>query len=218
MPTDLVDLLQEVEQQEASEPGQFEDFLNRPIPENKVDETTEEVPFGMTALQLKSAGWSLVYHRKDRDPRPVNNNMRRQVLETKDAEGNLVFQANKPTQAPFRGKLRCRLHSKDDQRADWDEMGLSTCGKSNMNNLFDVRQHMLHKHKIEWATIEERRLRIEREEDRAMQQRILTLATENAGVVTPVATSEAIPSSFVVNCDDCEHIEEAGIKIGPSIR
>lgn len=211
----LTELMQEGEEQEAAEPGTFRDaLLNLPIPENKVTDAEDQaVPFPMTPHELKSAGWSIVYHRKDRDARLVNNNMRAQVLATKDASEVLVFQANKPTQEPFRGTLRCRLHSDDPKRAEWDELGLPLCSKATMRTPLDVRQHMSHKHKAEWAVIEEIRQRTERQEDRAVQMRILALAGESVRVEQVTDTR---PTNYVEVCAVCEHQEEAGIKVAAS--
>lgn len=213
MSTDLSTLLQEVESQEAAEPGAFQEALvNLPIAEREILETVDQpVPFGMTAVELKSAGWSIVYHRKDRDARIVNNNMRKQVLDTRDAQKGLVFQANKPTQSPFRGALLCRLHVEDEKRTSWDELGLPVCKKSNMRTPLDVRMHMQHKHKIEWQAIEEIRQRVERDEDRALQQRILSLAAERTSEVTVAAPTTA--KIYVVACPSCDHTTESSTQI-----
>ena len=77
-----------------------------------------------------------------------------------------------PTKKYFTGTTKCLLHVDHPRRAEWDSIGLAgtACPKSNIASEFALRQHMLHRHQVEWQVIEESRERSEREEERSFKR------------------------------------------------
>ena len=83
--------------------------------------------------------------------------------------------STKPTKDYFVGTLKCLLHEDSPRRAEFDAIGLvgKTCTKDNIPSAFEVRQHMLHRHRQEWQVIEEAREAAEREEERAFRRALM---------------------------------------------
>lgn len=77
-----------------------------------------------------------------------------------------------PTKPYFMGSTKCLLHVDHPRRPEWDSIGLAgtTCPKSNIASDFALRQHMLHRHQVEWQVIEEARERAEKDEERAFRR------------------------------------------------
>src|SRR3972149_5218452 len=57
-------------------------------------------------------------------------------------------------------------------RGAYDAMGLPSCRKNNLPNLFQVEQHMAHRHRVEWATIQRLEEREAAEAQRSYQRTI----------------------------------------------
>lgn len=167
----------------APEPGTWhtKDVLHR---------ADAEVPAPMVASALESAGYTYVYNTRTGDRSLVNNNMLPAQLRKRLDDGTRAFSLQPPAGVtPVHGAFRCALHP--EQRAleaealgfaanRFDTMGLPTCPKANLTSEFEVSQHMQHRHKREWAAIEDMRARKEREEARAAQQALLSIAGERA--------------------------------------
>lgn len=77
-----------------------------------------------------------------------------------------------PTKPYFVGTTKCLLHEEHPRRKEWDSIGLAgtTCRKSNITSEFELRQHMLHRHRVEWSVMEEAREREEKDEERAFRR------------------------------------------------
>jgi hypothetical protein len=132
----------------------------------------------MVAAQIESAGYTVVYDRRTGESSVVNNNMLRQALAKLDPlTGKQMFTLRPPGIVPFEGKLKCRLHADDAERAVWDEMGLPVCDKANLRTKQSVTRHMETRHRQEWKAIKEREADIERAEQRLERKALLSLVT-----------------------------------------
>lgn len=146
----------------------------------------------MTPTQLQDAGWSYIYHAKTGIPSLVNNNWLTKKLGHVDKDGNYIWSATQ-TVIPKKGTHKCMLHPDQASREEFTELGFNTCLKSNLTSLFQVRRHMMKRHKDEWAAIEQMRTDAEKAEDRAVQRTMMeaiggkkTIEVEE-GVGTPEA-------------------------------
>lgn len=100
-------------------------------------------------------------------PSRVLVNMLGKKLQAKLPDGRKAWSPT-PTKDYSMGSTKCLLHAEHPRRAEFDEIGLTgkTCLKSNIPSEFEVRQHMLHRHKQEWQVMEEARERAEKQEER----------------------------------------------------
>lgn len=121
--------------------------------------------------------------------RAIANMLPTQMSKTRE-DGSQVFTTVDPGIVPVRGTLKCMLHSADPNRATYDRWGLATCRKANLPSRQDVKTHMQNRHKREWATIEEDRIRIEREEERELRR--ASIAQSKASLASLQATSPAL--------------------------
>jgi len=138
----------------------------------------EELPSPMTVRQLSSAGYVYVWDTRTYERAPVLYYMLPSVLKRRRQDGSFVWTTNDPKQKPKRGTLKCFLHPDSPDRKLYDTMGLRTCRKDNITNNYEVQQHMLKKHAKEWAAIETMIKEKERQEDRKLQQAILSSFTK----------------------------------------
>ncbi len=129
-----------------------------------------DMPFPTSTASLESAGWLPVWHTVTGELSVINANMLTIQLSKRLENGQRAFTTRDPGIIPFRGILKCFLHTDDDDRETWDQMGMPSCDKSNLPNQYQRLSHMLHRHKTEWGSIEERRNRQERVEDREYQR------------------------------------------------
>jgi hypothetical protein len=76
------------------------------------------------------------------------------------------------SETPTKDYSKCLLHEEHQRRSEWDSIGLAgtTCRKSNITSEFELRQHMLHRHRVEWQVIEEARAQAEKDEERAFRR------------------------------------------------
>lgn len=160
----LEELLQEAEN--APEPGtlRVKDILHS---------GEGDLPAPMVVSALDNAGYAYVYDTQTRERSVVNRNMLPGLLRKVREDGSRVFTTQKPSSKPKRGRLCCLLHPSNPNRAHYDELGLSICQKTNLINPLQVSRHMQHRHKDEWAAIEQERITREREEDRELQKQLV---------------------------------------------
>ena len=111
----------------------------------------------LTVNELTSAGWSYIWNTETGDRSLVNNNMLLQKLKLSRPNGSRVFATVNPNIKAVRGYNKCWLHADDPNRELYNSMGLPVCPKSNITSPFQVRQHMMKKHKEEFAAIEQQR-------------------------------------------------------------
>lgn len=141
-----------------------------------VHEGDEEMPSPMIMSELKSAGHTYIYNTRTGDKSVVNLNMLRRKLQLRRADGRPVFTTVKPGAVPTLGEYKCLLHPDDPNRKHYDELGLAVCLKAHLNSPYQVRRHMMKKHKMEWAAIEQERIDREKKEDREFQQKLMDRA------------------------------------------
>ena len=110
--------------EEAPEPGGS--VLGDVVHEPAVDS-----PFGMTLQEVQSAGYVLVWDKRDGEVSMVNRNMLRPQLEKRDPEtGDRVFTTDRRlAPVPKRGSLLCMLHADHPERNITKGWGLLPAGR-----------------------------------------------------------------------------------------
>ena len=151
----------------------------------------EELDAPMTVKELTSAGYVYVWDSRTFKRAPVLYYMLPSILRRRRKDGSFIWTTNDPKQLPKRGTMKCLLHKDNLDRAKYDEMGLRTCKKSNIINLFEVKQHMLKKHSKEWQAIEDLRKERERQEDRSFQKTLYEAVGGKKLEENPVVAPEA---------------------------
>jgi hypothetical protein len=168
----LEQLVQEAE--EAQEPG----TLNLREVLHKGD---DELATPMVVSALKSAGYVPMWTTDTHELRLTNKNMLRTQLQKKRADGSPVFTTRRPTQKPHRGTYKCPLHAESDTRRVADTYGLPYCTKDDIENPFEVKQHMRVRHGQEGATLDSYQRELERQEDREYQRAMVEAITAANG-------------------------------------
>jgi len=138
----------------------------------------EDMPSPMIMSELKSAGHTYIYNTRTGVQSVVNLNMLRTKLQLKRANNSPVFTTIRPKVLPQLGEYKCLLHIEDPNRKHYDEIGLAVCSKAHLNSPYQVRRHMMKKHKMEWDAIEQERIDKEKKEDREFQQKLMSRVTE----------------------------------------
>lgn len=191
----LADLAAQLERATpAPEPGS-----QRPgqvIAKTLEDENGEALPIPMmVATRQESAGYTWVYDRQTGERVPVNNNMLRMQLRkervTHDGRREKVFSTTPPAVTPVRGTIKCYLHPEHEGRAEWADYGFTSCYKANLISQYALQRHMQTRHPQEWATINERRERLEKEEEKAHRRAIIELAARNVAAPAPAKKGAA---------------------------
>ncbi len=156
----LEELLSKAEK--AAEPGS--------LSKNKQVETKD---LAAAVSSIESAGYSFIYDTQTGERSLTNNNMLRTQLGKKRPDGAAFFTTIDPQIPLKRGVFKCLLHPENPNREHYDEMGLATCKKSNLNSVYQVKRHMQKRHKDEWAVMEDERLTTEKDKDRKLQESVL---------------------------------------------
>jgi hypothetical protein len=159
----------------AAEPGDMK--------EGQVVGRSEEMGDLRYAPEL-SAGYVYVYHMQSGSRSTINRNMLPQQLEKRHIDGTYLFSTRKPDIQLAIGNLKCILHADDPDRKKYDRMGLVVCGKQRLLSELDRENHMRRRHRRAWATIENERVREERESDRTERRamaEILKTLTQQRG-------------------------------------
>ena len=134
---------------------------------HKGDETLEAP---MTVKELSGPGHVWVWDSRTFERIPILYYMLPQKMRTKRVDGSYRFTTVDPGQKPKRGTIKCMLHKDGKNRKHYDDLGFRVCPKDNITNPHQLKQHMLKKHKQEWADIEDGRKDSERAEDRELQR------------------------------------------------
>jgi len=133
----------------------------------------EDAPVPMILSTLESAGYAIIYETKTGQSSIANKNMLASLLKVKNEDGTRRFTTRKPLKEPKRGTYKCFLHHDNPNRKHYDELGLPTCPKSNIINLYQVEQHMKKRHPASWEAIERERKEEERREERDFQRSLI---------------------------------------------
>ena len=144
-------------------------------------EDTRNITIPIEITRRENNGRAYIYDTLTRERSEVLETMLPQQLRKKRADGSLVFTTQQPLTPPNRGTLKCLLHPDSASSKHYDSLGLVTCLKSNLTSPFQVRRHMEKRHRIEWQTIDQERLSIEREEEKEFHRALIqTRTTEKA--------------------------------------
>jgi len=176
--------------QDAISPGMEDALVQLP---------SKETPWGITIEEMESAGWVTVWDKFTGEPSKVNRNMlAAQLLKVND-EGVRCFTTVKPAIEPWRGSTPCMLHPDSEDRSAYDRMGLPVCKSGNLASEFQMRLHMQHRHKNEWAQIQDIEQQKVDGEERLVRQALIRANTPDEDLSVPVvAVNEAAPPVEIV--------------------
>jgi len=176
--------------QDAISPGMEDALVQLP---------SKETPWGITIEEMESAGWVTVWDKFTGEPSKVNRNMlAAQLLKVND-EGVRCFTTVKPAIEPWRGSTPCMLHPDSEDRSAYDRMGLPVCKSGNLASEFQMRLHMQHRHKNEWAQIRDIEQQKVDGEERLVRQALIRANTPDEDLSVPVAAvNEAAPPVEIV--------------------
>ena len=152
-----------------------------------VIEKDKELEVEMSPTQLKSAGYVYIYDTKTNERSLCNRNTLLHALQKKRPDGSVVFTTVKPKTGPKRGTLKCKLHP-DERKEIYDLWGLATCLKANLTSPYQVKRHMMKRHKDEYNSIKEEEDRIEKDKERQLRESIINLGRKEE---TPIYQKEA---------------------------
>ena len=203
--------------QDAISPGMGDGLVQMP---------SKETPWGITIEEMESAGWVTVWDKFTGEPSKVNRNMLAgQLLKVND-EGVRCFTTVKPAIEPWRGSTLCMLHPDSEDRSAYNRMGLPVCKSGNLASDFQMRLHMQHRHKNEWAQIQDIEQQKVDEEERLVRQALIRANTPTEDLSMPVAAvneaappievaapvieeEEAVPETFVIETE----VESKRVKV-----
>ena len=195
--------------QDAISPGMGDGLVQMP---------SKETPWGITIEEMESAGWVTVWDKFTGEPSKVNRNMlAAQLLKVND-DGVRCFTTVKPAIEPWRGSTLCMLHPDSEDRSSYDRMGLPVCKSGNLASDFQMRLHMQHRHKNEWAQLQDIEQQKVDEEERLVRQALIRANTPAEDLSMPVAAvneaappievaapvieeEEAVPETFVIETE-----------------
>ena len=143
---------------------------------------------------VESAGYVYIWDTRTADRSVCNRNMLQTTLGKLRKDGSRVFTTVKPDFEPRGGQHKCLLHESDENREEYDSLGLPVCTKDNLDSPYQVNRHMQTRHPQEWATIEDINATAAREEDREFQRILIQAAARGAEV-------DAIFSKVIITYD-----------------
>jgi len=205
--------------QDAISPGMGDGLVQMP---------SKETPWGITIEEMESAGWVTVWDKFTGEPSKVNRNMlAAQLLKVND-DGLRCFTTVKPAIEPWRGSTLCMLHPDSEDRPVYDRMGLPVCKSGNLASEFQMRLHMQHRHKNEWAQLQDIEQQKVDEEERLVRQALIRANTPTEDLLVPVAAvneaappievaapveeeEEVVPETFVIEAE----VEPEPVKVEP---
>lgn len=109
--------------------------------------------------------------------------------------GRLRWTFKDPGITPFQGIAKCWLHEDGKARELASDYGFVICPKSDLPNEFEAERHMQKKHPVEYAAIQERVARLERDEDRQIQKAIFESLKPGEELKGEVANISGIPDT-----------------------
>ena len=153
--------------------------------------------------RIESAGYVYIWDTQTAKPSVCNRNMLTSTLGKLRKDGTRFFTTVKPDFEPRGGQHKCLLHESDENRAEYDELGLAVCTKDNLDSPCQVTVHMKARHPQEAATIEDINATAQREEDREFQRVLIQAAARGAALPTRDAPVKKDREPVVVQCDEC---------------
>jgi hypothetical protein len=153
--------------------------------------------------RIESAGYVYIWDTQTAKPSVCNRNMLASTLGKLRKDGTRFFTTVKPDFEPRGGQHKCLLHESDENRAEYDELGLAVCTKDNLDSPYQVTIHMKARHPQEAATIEDINATAQREEDREFQRVLIQAAARGAALPTRDAPVKKDREPVVVQCEEC---------------
>ena len=188
---------------------QIADAVNE-APAAEVPTITEAPEPGLSEItevnrgsSVESAGYVYIWDTKTGKSSVCNRNMLTPTLGKLRKDGSRFFTTVKPNFEPHGGQHKCLLHESDENRAQYDELGLAVCTKDNLDSPYQVTVHMQARHPQEAATIEDINATAQREEDREFQRVLIQAAARGAALPTDAAPAKPVREPVVVQCDEC---------------
>ena len=152
---------------------------------------------------VESAGYVYIWDTRTADRSVCNRNMLQTTLGKLRKDGSRVFTTIKPDFEPRGGQHKCLLHESDENREEYDSLGLPVCTKDNLDSPYQVNRHMQTRHPQEWATIEDINATAAREEDREFQRILIQAAARGASLPTNEAPPKKEREPVIVQCEEC---------------
>ena len=193
MTQNIANILEEL----AVNPGE-ENITEAPEP-GAVSEINGTFP----GSRIESAGYVYIWDTQTAKSSVCNRNMLASTLGKLRKDGTRFFTTVKPDFEPRGGQHKCLLHESDENRAEYDELGLAVCTKDNLDSPYQVTVHMKARHPQESATIEDIHATAQREEDREFQRVLIQAAARGAALPTRDAPVKKDREPVVVQCDEC---------------
>ena len=179
-------------------------------PEAEVPMITEAPEPGLSEItevnrgsSVESAGYVYIWDTQTAKSSVCNRNMLASTLGKLRKDGTRFFTTIKPNFEPRGGSHKCLLHKDDENRAEYDELGLAVCTKDNLDSPYQVTIHMKARHPQEAATIEDINATAQREEDREFQRVLIQAAARGAALPTEAAPAKPDREPVVVQCNEC---------------
>ena len=193
MTQNIANILEEL----AVNPGE-ENITEAPEP-GAVSEINGTFP----GSRIESAGYVYIWDTQTAKSSVCNRNMLASTLGKLRKDGTRFFTTVKPDFEPRGGSHKCLLHEDDENRAEYDELGLAVCTKDNLDSPYQVTVHMKARHPQEAATIEDINATAQREEDREFQRVLIQAAARGAALPTRDAPVKKDREPVVVQCEEC---------------
>jgi len=152
---------------------------------------------------VESAGYVYIWDTQTAKRSVCNRNMLQTTLGKTRKDGSRVFTTIKPDFEPRGGQHKCLLHESDENREQYNELGLPICTKDNLDSPYQVNRHMQTRHPQEWATIEDINATAAREEDREFQRILIQAAARGAALPTEAAPAKPDREPVIVQCEEC---------------
>lgn len=146
------------------------------------DAIDSDTPIVGSVQHVSSAGYVTLYNTRTGVPSPFNRNMLPDALRKRHNDPDYPEWLGKPayevrqTVQPFKGDCLCLLHKDHAERTTFTAMGLGglpVCRAAHLASPYEVEQHMKKKHRREWDAIQNMRAKLEKEEDKARQNRLV---------------------------------------------
>ena len=143
---------QEILQVQSDDPEMqrmAQEFVNHRDQDTPVTEQTLD---GISVQQIPSRN-TTVWHVPTGEERLIPIDLVTDALAEVGESGQPVFSMT-PVVLANVGNVKCRLHRDDPNRELWDSMGLRSCSKEDLDNVFQRRNHLRRVHKLENEAIE----------------------------------------------------------------
>ena len=164
----------------------------------------------MVAREISSSGYVYVWDTRTFERMPILYYMLAQRLRERRPDGSYRFTTVDPKRQPIHGTIKCMLHLEHPNRKHYDELGFRTCRKHNINNEYQLQQHMIKKHPQEWAAIRAEKETKEKQEDRELQRLLiaqqlekLKAGSKETNTTQPIEQVDPKVNNKLFICENC---------------